>query len=139
MTDESLDSFVDIVRNVFEFQRDRIPARLLLTPNSSKLLFLIWLRCFLINHLISFLFNIRIITVKKKEITVISHRVIICVLLSIFVLTNHKRMGANVKCWEKIPSSEGAIDGISFEIYRPNTDPKNLIIRDIYVLFMHRL
>lgn len=101
MTDESPDSFVDIVRNVFEFQRDTIPACQLLTPNSSKLLFLIWLRCFLINHMISSLFNIRKITVKKKEITVISYRVIICVLLSIYVLTNHKRMEANVKCWKK--------------------------------------
>lgn len=91
--------------------------------------------------MISSLFNIRIITVKKKKITVISYRVIIRVLLSIYILTNHKRMEANVKCCKKISSSEGAIDGISFEIQRPNTDPKNLIIRDIYIfmLFTHRL
>lgn len=42
---------------------------------------------------------------------------------------------------KKISSSEGAIDRISFEIQRPNTDPKNFIIRDkyIFMLFTHRL
>lgn len=40
-TGESIDSFVDIVRNVFEFQTHTIPARHLLTPNNSTLIFLV--------------------------------------------------------------------------------------------------
>lgn len=38
-TGESIDSFVDIVRNVFEFQGDAIPAHHLLAPNNRALLF----------------------------------------------------------------------------------------------------
>lgn len=37
ITGESPDSFVDIVRNVFEFHEDAIPTRHLLTPNNRAL------------------------------------------------------------------------------------------------------
>lgn len=37
ITGESPDSFVDIVRNVFEFHGDAIPTRHLLTPNNRAL------------------------------------------------------------------------------------------------------
>lgn len=62
ITDEIPDSFVDIVRNVF--QREAIPARHMPTPNNRTLLFLIWLRCYPSYHMLSSIFKISVTTVK---------------------------------------------------------------------------
>lgn len=60
------DSYVDIVRDLFEFQSDAIPARHLITSNNRALLFLIWLRCYSTYHMLTSLFKISVTTVKEE-------------------------------------------------------------------------
>uniref|UniRef100_A0A8W8LMU9 DDE Tnp4 domain-containing protein n=1 Tax=Magallana gigas TaxID=29159 RepID=A0A8W8LMU9_MAGGI len=124
ITGESPDSFVDIVRNVFEFQGDAIPARHLLTPNNRALLFLIWLRCYPTYHMLSSLFNISVTTVKEELSSLIELFHVYCYQFVSWPTVNEWRQMLNV--WQKLPSAVGAIDGTSFEIYRPQTEPQEL-------------
>lgn len=124
ITGESPDSFVDIVRNVLEFQGDAIPARHLLTPNNRALLFLIWLRCYPTYHMLSSLFNISVTTVKEELSSLIELFHVYCYQFVSWPNVNDWRQMLNV--WQKLPSAVGAIDGTSFEIYRPKTEPQEL-------------
>jgi hypothetical protein len=124
ITGESPDSFNDIVRHVFQLQGGRAQVRRRLSPNNRALLFLIWLRCYPTYHMLSSLFNISVTTIKEELTSLIELFHAYC---STFInwptIAEWREM---LHVWSKLPSAVGAIDGTSFEIYRPTTEPQEL-------------
>lgn len=84
--------------------------------------FLIRLRCYPTYYMISSLFNIN--RNNGERGTIISYRVISCVLLSIISWPAISEWRQMPHVWQKLSSAIGTTDGTSFLKYTDQTEPK---------------
>jgi hypothetical protein len=132
ITGESPDSFLEIVRNVFAFQRRANHVRCILGRSRS---WSSWdaILCSII--MLSALFNISLTTVNEEISSLIEP---FHTFVSWPTINEWRQI---LRAWSKLSSAVGAIDVTSFEIHKPRMSPRNctILVIDIIMLFMCRL
>ena len=121
VTGETPESLLEIVTNLSQYFYQGAGRSHTLSPRNRVMLFLLWLRSYL---MLSSLFNVSVSTIRDE----------IYWCIPVFREKYHHLIKwpnlnewRNLQgCWPKLPFAVGAIDGTSTEIYRPQTEPQEL-------------